>query len=131
MNHIDYHNAEMKRTIKHLDTIRKAPLADRKEAKTSLVKAFTEYPNIFADRIGWLLNGTYGYGEMQLALNILKGSKRTNKVAALSQLMALVEWQCPEDMTRSAWKSLTREQQEKLDYLIRVEIDYIERGEDE
>jgi len=78
-------------------------------------------PELVAERIGWLLNGTYGFAEQYTAGQILN-NKRMNQVAALSQMIAVIEWQTSTARAREEWKNLTKDEQKKLDSLIRAEI---------
>ncbi len=77
-----------------------------------------DHPDLVAERVDWLIDGNYGYGEMMLAKQVV-ASPRMNQVAALTQLTAALEWKCPEDRARSAWKRLTPAQQHRLDQSVR------------
>lgn len=109
----EYEMRERRDAQRHLDEIRKAPLADRKDAQLDFFKAMRDSPRLVGERVGWLLDGNYGYGSMLLAKQILH-SPRMNRIAALTQMVGAFEWQCPEDMTRQAWKRLTPGEKHEL-----------------
>lgn len=109
----EYEMRAWREAQRHLDEIRKAPLAERKEAQAEFFEAMRDSPRRVGERIGWLLDGNYGYGEMLLAKQILH-SPRMNRIAALTQMVGAFEWQCPEDMTRQAWKRLAPGEKHEL-----------------
>jgi hypothetical protein len=103
------------------EEIRKDPIADRKEAQKAFLDAMKNDPALVAERVRWLLSGTYGDGNLLLAEKIL-ARPRTNRIAALVQMVGLIEWRCPEDMTRSAWKRLSASERAALDRQVEGEI---------
>ncbi|MDQ3300608.1 MAG: hypothetical protein M3619_28845 [Myxococcota bacterium] len=117
----EYERRELADAHKKIDDLRRSPLADRKEAQAEFLKAMREDPELVAERIGWLLNGSYGYGSMQLAKRVL-GSPRMNRSAALTQMVGAFEWQSPEDMTRAAWKKLSASEKAALERAVQGEI---------
>lgn len=125
-----YHDNEMKRfytQVKEIDTL---PRADKAENKARLLECWTTYPEIFAERIGWLLNGTYGYGAMIKALQIAD-NHRMNRTAGLSHLAACLEWSTNQAAAVAAWKTLTTTQQAKLDELIAAELKHFDENRDD
>lgn len=113
-----------------LRNVEQAPLADRQEARTSWTEALIdntdhagEARNLVAERVGWLLNGSYGKGSHMAAWQIL-GETRRNRVAALSLLIAALEWRCPGGFASEAWRKLASAQQEAVNAAIQAEIDY-------
>lgn len=117
----EYERRELHNAYQKLVDVKNLPLAERKENKAELFEAMQKHPGIIAERIGWLLDGNYGYGERLQALRILK-SPRMNREAALTQLIASHEWMVPADMTMAAWKKLTAAEKKKLDKLVKKEI---------
>jgi len=116
--------ADFRHQIAKVET---APLFDRKYAAKAFAEALhsggrDEHENLVAERIGWLLNGSYGYGSAQAARRVARASGRTNKTAQLSVMIAAVEWQCPARMAVAAWKKLSPAQKSALDNAIRAEI---------
>jgi hypothetical protein len=110
-----------------LAKVEAAPLFDRKYAAKEFAEALHSggrdaHENLVAERIGWLLNGSYGYGSAQAARRVARASGRTNKTAQLSIMIAALEWQCPAKMAVAAWKKLSPVQQSALDNAIRAEI---------
>lgn len=123
----EYDTREMQTARNRLAEVRKAPLADRKEAREAYRAAMADDPDLVAERVVWLLNGSYGYGEHLIARTIV-AKPRMNRVAALAHLIAVYEWQCPEDFATKAWHDLTPDQQTAIDQAITRAIESHERS---
>ena len=123
MDQRSYEMNELRQFHKQLEYVEKAPLSERKEACREFHEAMVKYPELVGERIGWLLDGNYGFGSYQAAHRIVK-SPRMNRVAALTQIIAALEWQCPNAMARAAWKKLSKAEQAHLDKVIRHEIEH-------
>lgn len=93
-----------------LQEIERAPLAERREARTEWAKALRD-PALIRQRVEWLMDGCYGKGAYDRAHEIVKSSARNNKTAQLGILIAALEWQCPSAFAREAWNGLTFEEQ--------------------
>jgi hypothetical protein len=129
----EYEQRELREANQRLTEVERAPLADRKEAAVEFLAAMRDDPDLVAERVGWLLDGNYGYGQMLMAKRVL-GAPRMNRVAALTQMVAAFEWSSPGAMTREAWKKLTKARKwlgwwftrvlitSDLDSLIRVNV---------
>jgi len=117
----EYERRELARAHKKLGEIQRAPLADRKEAQASFLKAMRSTPELVGERIGWLFDGNYGMGSMMLARRVL-ASPRMNRAAALTQMIGAFEWQSPEVMSREAWKTLTAREKGCLDSAVQEAI---------
>jgi len=117
----EYELRELASAHKHMTRIETAPIDDRKEAAASFFEAMQKLPELIAERIGWLIDGNYGYGEMLMAKRVL-GSPRMNRSAVLVQLIGAFEWQSPGAMTRAAWKKLSRDQQVRLEMEVQAAI---------
>ena len=117
----EYESRELREAQSKLGEVSRAPLADRKEAQAEFLAAMRDHPEIVAERVGWLLAGNYGYGSKLLADRVFS-SPRMNRSAALTQMVAAFEWQCPEDMARAAWKKLSPTAQAHLERVVRNEI---------
>lgn len=124
-----YERREADEAHRRLLEIERAPLSDRKEAQAAFLEAMAEDPALVGERIGWLLEGNYGYGQMQMAKQVLAGGGRTNKRARLTHLIGAFEWQCPQVMAISAWKKMTKGQQAALDAVVDMVI--VEAGKEE
>lgn len=112
MKNEQYHIAELERAWREKEAIEKAPLADRKEGRTAWAEALKD-PNRIAERIAWLLNGDYGYGQMVRATEAANNT-RMNRVAFLSTEIACYEWRCPYTYAVTEWKKLTKKAQGEL-----------------
>jgi hypothetical protein len=117
----EYERNEQAMARKRLDAFRRAPLADRKEAQAEFLEAMREDPDLVAERIEWLLDGTLGVGELLLAQRVL-GNPRMNRSAALTQMVGAFNWQSPEDMTIAAWKKLSKKEQAALERAVQAAI---------
>jgi hypothetical protein len=117
----EYERRELADAQRKLTEVEKAPLAERKEAAAEFLTAMRDHPDIVAERIGWLLDGNYGYGAMKKAKQIL-GSPRMNRSAALTHMVAAFEWSSPNAMTVAAWKKLTKPQQAALERAVQAAI---------
>lgn len=102
--------------------VEKAPLSERKEAQRAFLEAMRDQPELVGERIGWLLDGNYGYGAMIIAKEILP-RKRMNREAILTHLVGVHEWQVPPRMSIAAWKMLTPSQQQNLDKAVKKAIE--------
>jgi hypothetical protein len=125
----EYEQREIREAHAQQRAVSKAPLAERKEAQHEFFEAMRDRPRIVGERIGWLLDGNYGYGSMLLAKKILH-SPRMNRIAALTQMVGVFEWQCPEDMTRAAWKRLSPGEKHELARAVEHAIESAERDDD-
>lgn len=111
----EYHNAEMQRFFRKMEQIEKAPLSERREARGEWKEAL-EYKQNIARNCAWLLDGSYGYGEMIRAHSLIEGGG--NKAARLGILLAALDHGCPATFAVSAFKCLTNEQQETVNEAI-------------
>lgn len=118
----EYTMREARELHKQLQEIEKAPLAVRKEAAAEWLDALKTHPHIVAERIGWILNGSYGKGAYDSAWRTMGMGPRANKGAALSLLVAALEWRTPQRMAIAQWKKLTAAEQAHLRKLIDQEL---------
>jgi len=79
------------------------PLADRRAAKADWAEAMLNV-ELIEQRVEWIFNGSYGWGATDRALAIREG--RGNRIAALGQLLACLDWNCPPREAAAAWKAL-------------------------
>lgn len=101
--------------------VNSASLSDRKQAQTEFLDAMANDPELVGERIGWLLDGNYGYGPMMLAKQAL-ANKRANHKAILTHMIGIHEWMCPVVMGIAAWKKLSPAQKKKLDHEVEKAI---------
>lgn len=113
MSEYEYEQREAAIAHRQMEEVRNAPLADRREAQEHFFEVMRDTPELVGERLSWLFEGNYGYGSMVLAKRILN-SPRMNRIAALTQMIGVFEWQCPEDRTRQAWKRLTGREKDAL-----------------
>lgn len=131
----EYEDREFREFQNKLREVERAPLAERKESCREFFEAMKDSPDTVAERVGWLIDGSYGYGAHVQARRIAD-NPRMNRVAALTQMVGALEWSCPGAMTIAAWKRLSKDEQETLRREVQAEIDsYVkeqaaERGRD-
>ena len=125
----DYERRELEIAHREMADLEKAPLADRKEACQAFYEAMRDDPARVAERIGWIFDGNYGRGHYIMARRIL-ASPRMNRAAALTNIAAAADWQCPQRMVATAWKKLTGPQKAMLDAAIQVVIKAAENEEE-
>lgn len=118
----EYHNRELSDYAKTEREINALPLAERKENATDFANTMRTNPALIAERIGWLINGSYGYASYYKARQVLAMNGNTNKPAVLCQMIALLEWRVPQPSAIKAWKTLTDSEKAALDTAIESEI---------
>ena len=84
-------------------------LADRKEAQRDFREALLD-TRLIAERTRWIFQGCYGWGATDRALSI-REMKCGNRVAAIAQLLAVLDWNCPGREAAAAWNSLDERDQ--------------------
>lgn len=97
--------------------------AEIKAAALEFADAMANNPAIVAERIGWLLNGSYGRGSYDAACRVAK-NPRMNREAWLVQVIGSLEWMAREVDTRKAFNAMTDAQKAILNSAVRAEIEY-------
>lgn len=121
----EYHRQTIDEAYRHGQKIEGAPLSERKEACAEFAEALKD-PLLIAERIGWLIDGNYGHGEMLKAKQVV-ANPRMNRRASLTHLIGMYEWMCPADMGVNAWKKLSASEKKALDDAIDVVIEAAEK----
>jgi hypothetical protein len=116
---------EVGQAMRKMQEVARASLTDRQEARKAFGEAMAEDPALVAERVGWLIDGNYGFGEMIKAKQVI-ASPRMNRRAALTQMVGVYEWNCPGDFGVDAWKKLTGGQKAALDAALDVVIEAAE-----
>ena len=119
----EYERRSLAEAYRHLKGIEDAPLSERKDAQTEFLDAMKTDPGLIAERLGWLFDGNYGYGEMMKARQVLGMKANANKVASLNQLVGAYEWRCPPVMAVAAWKKLSAAEKDLLHRAIEIVIE--------
>ena len=117
----DYERREVDSFLSEVRAKDRLPLSERKENAARLFHDMKSDPAVVAERVGWLLNGSYGYGGM------IKGkkaasSKRGNREVQLVMMTAAIEWGVPARMVAAEWHKLTPAEKRRLNALLRKEI---------
>lgn len=118
----NYETRELIAFTTQLAFVERAPLSERRENAKEFANTLRDAPELVAERVGWLLNGTYGFGSYTRALEVAK-NKRMNRAAWLVQTIAALEWGCTQRDCIKAWKRLDDAQKAKLDTLVNHEIE--------
>lgn len=125
----DYERRERAELRRRLDEVDKAPLNERKENLRDLEDMFSsklarlrDGIETVAERVGWLLDGNYGYGSYLVA-NEIAANRRMNRVAALTQLTLALEWGVPPRMSAAWWNKLSAPAKRELNDAVQAEID--------
>ena len=126
MDNAIYERNELAEAFRHEREVDSQSLSDRKENQKSFSDIMRNHPEDVAERVALLLDGSYGYGPMLLAQRC---TRRMNRQAIFTQLIAVFEWQCPRRMATDAWKKLTQQEKNALQrYLDQVITDYDNRA---
>jgi hypothetical protein len=119
----EYKRIEGSRFFRQIEEIEKSPLNDRIEGYNNLLEYCQLYPNIIAERIQWLLNGSYGKGSYDRAWYIIHNTK--NPIPELFHIISHLEWMTSSYYASKAYKKLTQAEKDKLNTLINAEIEYM------
>ena len=93
------------------------PLRWRQQNRAEYRQALAERPAYVAAEVDHLLSGNFGEAEYHIAMDIM-ARPRMNRVAALSQLIAGLEWECSALEARKAYLSLDDRQKATIDTAI-------------
>lgn len=121
-----YVNRELQEAHRDEQGVNNAPLSERQENRKTFQEVIAEDPATAAERLSWIFDGNHGAGAMFKARQIL-AAKRMNRVAALTQLVAVFEYRCPANFAVDAWKKLSKAQQDNLKSAIEVVIKAAEK----
>ena len=128
MRDIEYEKREIADALRNERLVNEAPLAERKEGQRSFFESIKHTPAVVAERVTWLLDGQYGMGPMLLARNV---TSRSNRPAMYSQMIAVLDHNCPRVMAVAAWKKLSTKEQAKLQQLIETAIESFDASQRE
>ncbi len=122
-----YESRALREAVNKEREVESSPLSERKEAQANFLEALKD-PALVAERLGWLIDGNYGQGEMMRAKQVVK-SPRMNRRAALTLMIGVYEWQCPSAMGIAAWKKLSKAEKDMLDRAVDIVISEAEKEE--
>ena len=118
----EYEMRESREYQRQIQEVERASLSERKEAAADFLEAMRDHPDTVGERVGWLIDGNYGKGAYDAARRVLAMSKRANKAAMLTHMIAALEWRCPARAATAAWKKLSPEEKRRLDTVVRSAI---------
>jgi hypothetical protein len=116
----DYHLRSLGEAASTEREVESQSLAERQEARGEFLAAMRD-PALVAERVGWMIDGNYGYGEMLKAKDVI-AHPRMNRRAALTHLVGIYEWRCPAKFGIDAWKKLTSSEKKALDQALDIVI---------
>lgn len=99
--------------LKEVREAEEGSLAERRESCQEFFETIRDNPEIIGERVSWLLDGTMGYGGRLVGREVL-ARPRSNRVAWFTQIVAALEFKCPQRMAVAAWKRLSPSQRETL-----------------
>ena len=96
-----------------LESLKKLPLAERKENRDNLVDALENQLKHFIDSAEWVLQGSYGFGAYVVAKEVIR-SKSMNRHSWLFTTVSALEYSVTAEMANRAWNSLDRDLQKRI-----------------
>lgn len=116
-----YAQNEKNTTQRKLSHLASEPLHIRQANRKEYAKDLHD-TRLVAQRIEWMLDGNYGFGAYLICQDIMK-NYRMNRIAALSQMIGGLEWQCSALEARKAYLSLDAAAQDRINAAIQAVID--------
>lgn len=107
---------------KQIREVENNTLEERKEGYKNYSDALENNQEWLAEKIGWLIDGSYGYGSYTIAREVVQNN-RANKRAWLGVTIAALEYHCPNNYARKAWNNLSADKQASMNALIDKEIE--------
>ena len=92
--------------------VQTAPLSDRRHAATEWALALRD-PQLILERIGWLIDGSYGYGSYRAARDVIH-NPRMNRAAWLGTTIAALEWRTDRTMAAREFRNLPADVRQSL-----------------
>lgn len=120
----EYEERERRLHYQFVTAVERAPLAERKANAAEWLDALRD-PDLLTERAQWLLQGAYGKGAHLAVWAIVSASPRSNRIAALAQLLAAVEWRTSGDHARRAYLSLTIDERKAADAAILAAVRHL------
>jgi len=125
-----YESQEYSRYLADIKQVEAGTLAFRRHQRVLWEIGIRETPTHVANMVNLVISGDFGRGAQIAAENVLKMSKRANKVASLALIVAAIEWSCPANFARQAFNSLTDDQKQTVNSAIQAVIDQYQNRED-
>lgn len=123
-----YEQREFKIFRRDVEAPSQLPTQERRENEAKLLEILREDPELVAQRISWLIDGSYGYGSYRQAWQVLD-KKRMNRSAWLVQTIGALEWHVVPRRVAHLWHQLTQAQKDALNKAVEKEILEAEEGE--
>jgi hypothetical protein len=100
--------------LRDLRALSRLPRDEAEENAEELSRVVHDDPAFFAHAVHLLLGGSMGQPEFDEANRILASSSRTDKIAALANLTAMLNWRVPSGLVTRVFASLSAGQRERL-----------------
>jgi hypothetical protein len=110
-----YTDQEVRRTHLQIARLSHQPLAARQSARDDYADALSTRVGYVTRALEFIVNGDYGRGPQALAYEVLQAGPRRNKAAALSILLAALDFQCPAVFARQAYLSLDKDRRDRVE----------------
>jgi len=117
----EYEEREIKMYFRQLEGVEKSSKQDRIYGFKSMLETVKNDPAIIAERITWILNGSYGFGAYIMSKRILKETKNPNY--HLFHILAHLEYLTSDYYASKIYRSLSKQEQDNLNELVTQEID--------
>lgn len=131
MSYDAFESREILQFLAEQRALDKLPLKERKENAAEFLDAMRTQPEIVAERVGWIFNGSYGQGAYIKSREVAN-SPRMNRAAALTMMVAGVEWSVPGRMVAAACHKLSPAEKKRLDTYLQKEIqDFLKEQKEE
>lgn len=117
----EYEQRERQMLADQLHDIESLPVYERREAFDQFLAMCREGAALVAERVGWLLGGSYGYGAYAASRQMVDTMR--NPKPTLFYLIASLEWQCGNYYAAKTWQSLNADEHARLNELIGVEVE--------
>lgn len=115
MNTTTYEANERKLFLAQIREVENAPLD--KDSAAELADTLATNPELIAQRITWMLDGSYGKGAYDAAHDVAN-NRRMNRNAWMVQTITALEWNVKSSKVRAIWKKLTPLQQRSINFAV-------------
>jgi hypothetical protein len=116
-----YQAREKREYARQLRAPNAGTVAEKQESTDRWVEAIGDHPEIIAERVGWLFDGSYGYGSYRAAWALLESDEPcTDQVIAI---ISALEWMVPEAYYLRAMKRVPADQLARLRVLVSRVVD--------
>lgn len=111
-----YQAREKREYARQLRAANSGTIGEKQEATDHWIETIHKHPEIIAERVGWLFDGSYGYGSYRAAWALIdSGEPCTDQVIAI---VSALEWMVPEAYYLRAMKTVPADEMSRLRTLV-------------